>query len=112
MSGLKDNKRQEMENRDPYHWSHISGLNEKIFGKFQPERSMREEFPKLVYLPPEESKMSPVVGWCDKKYPRIDRSPEGLPPNIDYGIMYLKCGCGEYKHIFIDRDHMDQCTDS
>lgn len=29
----------------------------------QPERSKREELPKLVYLPPEESQMSSVIRW-------------------------------------------------
>lgn len=30
-------------------------------------------------------------------------------PNFDEDIMYLKCACGEYKHVIYDQIHMDRC---
>ena len=39
---------------------------------------------------------------------RMNNQPERSKREDD--IMYLKCaGCGEYKHIFADREHMDRC---
>ena len=29
--------------------------------------------------------------------------------NLEDDIMYLKCQCGEYKHILFDEVHMYQC---
>ena len=39
---------------------------------------------------------------CAKKY-----QPERSKREDD--IMYLKCKCGEYKHVFADKIHMDRC---
>ena len=42
----------------------------------------------------------------DWKCPRCNQ-PERSKREDD--IMYLKCACGEYKHVFIDEIHMSRC---
>lgn len=39
-----------MKNENPYDWTKIVGLNEKIFGKYQPERSKREDCEKGMHM--------------------------------------------------------------
>jgi hypothetical protein len=66
---------------------------------------------KMHYVDPSES-IGPGLGtriWKSRDEMKEYFPDQPKRSKREDDIMYLKCACGEYKHVFLDKIHMSRC---